>query len=89
MLILRFLRLTVPQKSLNCNGNCIFLLNWFQVREEVGVVTILINNAGIVSGAALLDTPDSKPILTDINRRMNCLLFNVRLLHFVDVVKPS
>lgn len=29
-----------------------------KVREEVGQVTILINNAGVVSGRLLLDTPD-------------------------------
>jgi hypothetical protein len=36
------------------------LYNWAQVREEVGGVTMLINNAGIVSGTSLLDTPDGK-----------------------------
>merc|ERR1719234_1524343 len=29
-----------------------------ETKEEVGPVTILVNNAGIVSGNALLDTPD-------------------------------
>ncbi|KAF4528220.1 hypothetical protein B566_EDAN014593, partial [Ephemera danica] len=29
-----------------------------KVREEVGKVTILVNNAGIVSGKCILDTPD-------------------------------
>lgn len=39
-----------------------------QVRDEVGVVTMLINNAGIVSGLALMDTPDSKIMKTfDVN----------------------
>jgi hypothetical protein len=36
------------------------LYDWDQVREEVGGVTMLINNAGIVSGTPLLDTPDGK-----------------------------
>ncbi|XP_072038022.1 epidermal retinol dehydrogenase 2-like [Amphiura filiformis] len=35
-----------------------------KVKEEVGEVTILINNAGIVSGTKLLDTPDAKIIKT-------------------------
>jgi short-subunit dehydrogenase len=30
------------------------------VREEVGVVSILINNVGIVNGMPLLETPDSE-----------------------------
>ena len=29
-----------------------------QVKEEVGDVTILVNNAGIVSGTKLINTPD-------------------------------
>jgi len=35
-----------------------------EVKKDVGVVKILINNAGIVSGSALLDTPDDKIIRT-------------------------
>jgi len=35
-----------------------------EVKKDVGVVKILINNAGIVSGSALLDTPDEKIIRT-------------------------
>merc|ERR1719348_1953833 len=35
-----------------------------QTVEEIGPVSILINNAGIVSGSSLLDTPDSKVIRT-------------------------
>jgi len=39
-----------------------------KVQEEVGDVTILVNNAGIVSGSLLLDTPDNKIIRTfDVN----------------------
>merc|ERR1711934_850768 len=33
-------------------------------KKDVGVVKILINNAGIVSGSALLETPDEKIIRT-------------------------
>lgn len=35
-----------------------------KVKDEVGDVTILVNNAGIVSGTRLLDTPDNKIIKT-------------------------
>jgi len=35
-----------------------------KVQKEVGDVTILVNNAGIVSGTSLLDTPDSKILKT-------------------------
>jgi all-trans-retinol dehydrogenase (NAD+) len=35
-----------------------------EVKKDVGVVKILINNAGIVSGSALLETPDEKIIRT-------------------------
>merc|ERR1711915_15893 len=39
-----------------------------KVQEEVGDVTILVNNAGIVSGSLLLETPDNKIIKTfDVN----------------------
>lgn len=32
---------------------------YFQVRQEVGDVTILINNAGIVTGKKFMDSPDA------------------------------
>ena len=35
-----------------------------KVKKDVGVVKILINNAGIVSGSSLLETPDEKIIRT-------------------------
>merc|ERR1719308_418411 len=35
-----------------------------KTKEEVGPVTILVNNAGIVSGNTLLDTPDNKIVKT-------------------------
>jgi len=35
-----------------------------RTKEEVGPVTILINNAGIVSGSPILDTPDARIIKT-------------------------
>lgn len=35
-----------------------------RVRQEVGAVTILINNAGVVSGKKLMHTPDEKILLT-------------------------
>lgn len=35
-----------------------------RTKEEVGPVTILINNAGIVSGSAILDTPDARILKT-------------------------
>merc|ERR1719153_1542835 len=35
-----------------------------ETKEEVGPVTILVNNAGIVSGNTVLDTPDAKIIKT-------------------------
>jgi len=35
-----------------------------KTKEEVGPVTILVNNAGIVSGTSVLDTPDSKIVKT-------------------------
>jgi len=39
-----------------------------KTKAEVGPVTILVNNAGIVSGTPLLDTPDTKIIRTfDVN----------------------
>jgi len=39
-----------------------------KTESDVGHVTILVNNAGIVSGTALLDTPDTKIIRTfDVN----------------------
>ena len=33
---------------------------------QVGTVSILVNNAGIVSGTALLDTPDARSLFSDI-----------------------
>ena len=39
-----------------------------QTKSEVGVVSILVNNAGIVNGTALLDTSDERIIRTfDVN----------------------
>ena len=39
-----------------------------QLKQEVGSVKILVNNAGIVSGSSVLDTPDEKIIRTfDVN----------------------
>jgi len=35
-----------------------------KTKEDVGPVTILVNNAGIVSGTTVLDTPDSKIVKT-------------------------
>jgi len=35
-----------------------------RTKEEVGTVTILINNAGIVSGSPILDTPDARIVKT-------------------------
>merc|ERR1712192_318767 len=35
-----------------------------ETKEEVGPVTILVNNAGIVSGNTILDTPDNKIVKT-------------------------
>ena len=35
-----------------------------KTKEEVGLVTILVNNAGIVSGSTLLETPDTKIVKT-------------------------
>lgn len=35
-----------------------------KTKAEVGTVTILVNNAGIVSGSALLDTPDGRIVKT-------------------------
>ena len=35
-----------------------------KTKEDVGPVTILVNNAGIVSGSALMDTPDAKIVKT-------------------------
>jgi len=35
-----------------------------KTKEDIGPVTILVNNAGIVSGTAVMDTPDSKIIKT-------------------------
>ncbi len=32
------------------------------VRDQIGPVSMLVNNAGIVSGSTLLETPDSKNI---------------------------
>lgn len=37
---------------------------WQQVRSEVGPVTMLFNNAGIVTGRKFLDTPDEMNIKT-------------------------
>ena len=31
---------------------------WWQVKQEVGDIDILINNAGIVTGKKILDCPD-------------------------------
>ena len=33
---------------------------------QVGTVSILVNNAGIVSGTALLDTPDARSLFSEI-----------------------
>ena len=39
-----------------------------KVREEVGEVTLLVNNAGIVTGKRLLDTSDEEILATfDVN----------------------
>ena len=35
-----------------------------KTKKDVGPVTILVNNAGIVSGTSLLETPDSKIVKT-------------------------
>jgi len=35
-----------------------------QTKEDVGPVTILVNNAGIVSGTSVMDTPDAKIVKT-------------------------
>jgi len=35
-----------------------------KTKEDVGPVTILVNNAGIVSGTAVMDTPDAKIVKT-------------------------
>jgi len=35
-----------------------------QTKEDVGPVTILVNNAGIVSGTTVMDTPDAKIVKT-------------------------
>merc|ERR1711931_399147 len=35
-----------------------------KTKEQVGLVTILVNNAGIVSGSTLLETPDTKIVKT-------------------------
>ena len=43
-----------------------------KTKEEVGLVTILVNNAGIVSGSALLETPDTKIIKTFEVRIYSC-----------------
>lgn len=44
-----------------------------KVRKDVGVVTMLVNNAGIVSGTAFLDTPDSKAFLEFLISNFFCL----------------
>merc|ERR1711892_158151 len=44
-----------------------------QTKEDVGPVTILVNNAGIVSGTAVMDTPDSKIVKTfEVNVLAHC-----------------
>ena len=35
-----------------------------KTKEDVGPVTILVNNAGIVSSTTVMDTPDSKIVKT-------------------------
>ena len=35
-----------------------------KIKEDIGPVTILVNNAGIVSGTSVLDTPDSRIVKT-------------------------
>ena len=35
-----------------------------KTKEDIGPVSILVNNAGIVSGSTVLDTPDSRIIKT-------------------------
>ena len=35
-----------------------------KTKEDVGTVSILVNNAGIVSGTTVMDTPDSKIVKT-------------------------
>ena len=61
-----------------------------RVRQEVGVVTILVNNAGIVSGKRFLETPDEKIIKTfEVNAIshfwVNIIFFSVYYLdHYLD-----
>ena len=44
--------------------NILISLNFFQVKQDVGDVTILVNNAGVVTGTKFLDLPDDKIDLT-------------------------
>ena len=38
---------------------------------QVGTVSILVNNAGIVSGTALLDTPDARSLFSEIFKELH------------------
>ena len=69
-----------------------FRENIYQVAEktkkDVGPVTILVNNAGIVSGTSLLETPDSKIVKTfEVNVLAHFWTIKVRKesLHFSNV----
>ena len=51
----------LQQDDVQCSDNDYhnLMINYCQV----GTVSILVNNAGIVSGSALLDTPDNRSLL--------------------------
>jgi len=61
----------VRQQGLKATGFTVDMSNKQEIYEaakltkaEVGTVSILVNNAGIVSGTALLDTPDARIVKT-------------------------
>merc|ERR1719167_739551 len=56
-----------------------------ETKSKVGKVSILVNNAGIVSGTALLDTPDAKIIRTfDVNILAHFWTLKAFLPHMIE-----
>ncbi len=62
-----------------------------RIKDDIGQVSILVNNAGIVSGDSLLNTPDNKIIKTfEVNTLAH--FWTIKVVYysiFINPIKPS